>query len=101
MLGAVPWAENAANQLRTTGEQVQRRHDRDTSKLTPQELQVALVVARGATNKEAAAQLFLSPKTIEKHLGATYTKLGLRSRAELARLFTAQERDVVPSAGAA
>jgi DNA-binding CsgD family transcriptional regulator len=101
MLGAVPWAENAANQLRTTGEQVQRRHDRDTSKLTPQELQVALVVARGATNKEAAAQLFLSPKTIEKHLGSTYTKLGLRSRAELARLFTAQEREVVPSAGAA
>jgi len=99
-LGAVPWAENAANQLRTTGEQVHRRRDRDTSKLTPQELQVALVVARGVTNKEAAAQLFLSPKTIEKHLGSTYTKLGLRSRAELARLFTEQERDVVAPAGA-
>jgi DNA-binding CsgD family transcriptional regulator len=100
-LGAAPWAENAATQLRTTGEQVRRSRDRDTSKLTPQELQVALVVARGATNKEAAAQLFLSPKTIEKHLGSTYTKLGLRSRAELARLFTEQEREVVASAGAA
>jgi DNA-binding CsgD family transcriptional regulator len=99
-LGAVPWAEQAATQLRATGEQVRRRRDPDTSKLTPQELQVALVVARGATNKEAAAQLFLSPKTIEKHLGSAYGKLGLRSRAELARLFTAQEREVAAYAAA-
>lgn len=97
-LGATPWTEQAATQLRATGEQVRRRHDPDTSKLTPQELQVALVVARGVTNKEAAAQLFLSPKTIEKHLGSAYTKLGLRSRAELARLFTAQEREVAAPA---
>jgi len=93
-LGALPWAEQAAAQLRATGERVRRRHDADTSKLTPQELQVALVVARGATNKEAAAQLFLSPKTIEKHLGSAYAKLGLRSRAELARLFSAREHQV-------
>src|SRR5439155_3615626 len=96
-LGAVPWAEQAATQLRATGENVRRRSNPDTSHLTPQELHVALVVARGATNKEAAAQLFLSPKTIEKHLGSTYTKLGLRSRAELARLFTAREREAAPA----
>jgi DNA-binding CsgD family transcriptional regulator len=48
--------------------------------LTPQELQVALVVAGGATNAEAAAQLFLSPKTIEYHLSNAYRKLGIRSR---------------------
>ena len=89
-LGAVPWAEHAAAQLRATGEHVRQRTDPDTSALTPQELQVALVVARGATNKEAAAQLFLSPKTIEKHLGSAYAKLGLRSRAELARIFAAR-----------
>jgi DNA-binding CsgD family transcriptional regulator len=83
-LGAAPWAEHAAAELRATGERVRRRSDPDTSQLTPQELQVALVVARGATNKEAAAQLYLSPKTIEKHLGSVYTKLGLRSRTELA-----------------
>ena len=53
--------------------------------LTPQELQVALVVAGGATNAEAAAQLFLSPKTIEYHLSNAYRKLGIRSRAELVR----------------
>ena len=59
--------------------------------MTPQELQVALAVARGATNKEAAAQLYLSPKTIEKHLGSAYRKLGLRSRAELTRLVVGQQ----------
>ena len=53
--------------------------------LTAQELQVALIVARGITNREAAAALFLSPKTVEFHLGNTYRKLGLRSRAELVR----------------
>jgi DNA-binding CsgD family transcriptional regulator len=92
-LGAVPWAEQAAAELRATGERVRRRRDLETSQLTPQELQVALVVARGATNKEAAAQLFLSPKTIEKHLGSAYAKLGLRSRAELARAFAARESE--------
>lgn len=90
-LGGVPWAEQTAAELRATGEHVRQRTDPDTSVLTPQELQVALVVARGATNKEAAAQLFLSPKTIEKHLGSSYAKLGLRSRAELARIFAAKE----------
>ena len=56
-----------------------------TLQLTPQELQVALVVAGGATNIEAGAQLFLSPKTIEYHLSNAYRKLGIRSRAELVR----------------
>jgi DNA-binding CsgD family transcriptional regulator len=91
-LGAVPWSEQAASQLRATGERVRRRRDPDTSRLTPQELQVGLVVAKGATNKEAAAKLFLSPKTIEKHLGSIYGKLGLRSRVELARIFAERER---------
>jgi DNA-binding CsgD family transcriptional regulator len=51
--------------------------------LTPQELQVALVIAEGATNAEAAATLFVSPKTIEFHLTNIYRKLGVRSRSEL------------------
>ena len=59
-----------------------RREGKDW--LTAQELQVARVVARGATNKEAGATLFLSPKTIEYHLGHVYSKLGVRSRTELA-----------------
>ena len=53
--------------------------------LTPQELHVALAVAGGATNKEAAAALFVSAKTVEFHLSHIYRKLGLRSRTELAR----------------
>jgi DNA-binding NarL/FixJ family response regulator len=53
---------------------------------------VALVVAEGATNREAAAQIFVSPKTIETHLGHTYRKLGVRSRTELARAVAVQPR---------
>ena len=53
--------------------------------MTPQELQVALQVAEGKTNKEVAAALFLSPKTVEFHLGRIFRKLGVSSRAELAR----------------
>jgi DNA-binding NarL/FixJ family response regulator len=78
----------ARAELRATGERVRRRTEPKTDALTPQELQVALAVSRGATNREAAASLFLSPKTIEKHLGNVYTKLGLRSRTELAAVFT-------------
>jgi DNA-binding NarL/FixJ family response regulator len=63
-----------------------RRAGRLTDEQTPHELQVALVVARGATNKEAAAELFLSPKTVEFHLQHIYSKLDVRSRTELARL---------------
>jgi DNA-binding CsgD family transcriptional regulator len=88
-LGAEPWAEQARAELRATGERLRQRTGAPLGELTPQELQVALVVARGATNKEAAAQLYLSPKTIEKHLGSTYMKLGLRSRTELAAAFAA------------
>lgn len=49
-----------------------------------QELRVALCVADGRTNREVAAALFISPKTVESHLGRVYGKLGVRTRAELA-----------------
>ena len=83
-LGARPWAERASDELRATGERIARRDPTASERLTPQELQIALTVARGATNREAGAALFLSPKTIEFHLGRVYRKLGLRSRTELA-----------------
>jgi DNA-binding CsgD family transcriptional regulator len=90
-LGAVPWAERARSELRAAGETVHEQA-RPIGDLTPHELKVALVVARGATNKEAAAELFLSPKTIDYHLGHVYRKLGVRSRTQLARLLADQAR---------
>jgi DNA-binding NarL/FixJ family response regulator len=83
-LGAVQWARRAEDQ--TNGLRADRPGQSATERLTPQELQVAIVVADGVTNAEAAARLFLSAKTIEFHLSNIYRKLGIRSRAELVRL---------------
>jgi DNA-binding CsgD family transcriptional regulator len=85
-LGAGSWVNRARNELRATGESV-RRERPAIDALTLQELQVALKVAEGATNKEVGAALFLSPKTVEAHLSRVYGKLGLRSRTELAHQF--------------
>jgi DNA-binding CsgD family transcriptional regulator len=82
-LGAELWAGQARAELRATGETPAPRPGGSLMTLTPQELQVALVVAGGATNKEAGASLFISPKTVEFHLGHVYGKLGVRSRTEL------------------
>ena len=73
-------------ELAATGEPPRRAEPAVVERLSPQELQVALVIAGGATNREAAARLLLSPKTIEAHLGRAYRKLGVRSRVELAGL---------------
>lgn len=93
-IGADPWAERARNELRATGETI-RRERAATDDLTLQELQVALKVAEGATNREAAAALFISPKTVEAHLSRIYSKLGLRSRTELAHQFAKGESPAV------
>ncbi|MGH3751750.1 MAG: ATP-binding protein [Pseudonocardiaceae bacterium] len=84
-LGARLWAQRTEAELRATGIASRPRRERSTTQLTPQELQVAMVVADGATNVEAATQLFLSAKTIEFHLSNTYRKLGIRSRAQLVK----------------
>jgi ATP/maltotriose-dependent transcriptional regulator MalT len=83
--GAEPWAHQARAELRATGEMPPRDNALGLRSLTSQELQVALIVARGSTNREAAAALFLSTKTVEFHLGNTYRKLAVRSRSELVR----------------
>jgi DNA-binding NarL/FixJ family response regulator len=88
-IGAVPWAERARSELNATGETVGPRPPRGTERLTPQELHIAELVADGKTNKEIAAQLFLSPKTIEYHLANAYRKLDVHSRAELTRIVAA------------
>ena len=94
-LEARPWAERARAELRATGERLRRCDPTTDEELTPQELQIAMLVADGRTNREVGAQLFLSPKTIEWHLGHVYGKLGIRSRTELGRALDA--RDPLPS----
>jgi DNA-binding CsgD family transcriptional regulator len=64
---------------------MRRRDPTALDELTPQELQIALLLADGRTTREAAAAVFLSPKTIEYHLRHVYLKLGINSRQELAR----------------
>ena len=94
-IGAEIWAERARRELRATGERARRRVPEAADLLTPQELQVALQVVGGASNREAAASLFVSPKTIESHLNSVYRKLGIRSRTELVgRLHEARPADV-------
>ena len=86
-LGAHPWAERARAELRASGAHPARDQTAPIlDQLTAQELQVALEVATGATNQDAASRLFLSPKTIDYHLGKIYRKLGIRSRTQLAAL---------------
>src|SRR2546425_4303651 len=82
-------------QAAATGERFHRETPVAGATLTPQELQVSLTVARGFTNKEVAAHLFLSEKTIETHLGNAYGKLGVRSRTELTRLFAVEPERAV------
>ncbi len=80
-LGAERWAERARMELIATGGRVAPRPPSAVEELTPHELQVALLVAEGRTNREVGAALFLSRKTIEHHLSAIYRKLDLRSRS--------------------
>jgi len=84
-LGARPWAERARIELRATGEHLRARDPTAAERLTPQELQIALLVAEGLTNRDVAARLFLSPKTVEFHLTRIYRKLETHSRSELVR----------------
>lgn len=78
-LGAANWAEKARGELGRIGG---RRREEG---LTPAERRVAVLVAEGRTNREVAAALFLSERTVASHLSHVYAKLGVRSRTELAR----------------
>ena len=96
-LGAEPWAQAASRELEISGETPGRRSLARSDALTPQELQVALMVAAGVTNREAGARLFLSAKTVDAHLGRIYRKLGIRSRTELANVVSRGELGGTPS----
>jgi DNA-binding CsgD family transcriptional regulator/tetratricopeptide (TPR) repeat protein len=79
------WAERARAELEATGITARKRDPSTLDALTPQELRIAKLVAGGATNRDVAGQLFLSPKTVEYHLRKVFLKFGVSSRVELAR----------------
>jgi DNA-binding CsgD family transcriptional regulator len=85
-LDAAGWTERAAQELRASGETARRRDVSTATELTPQERQVAALVRQGLSNRDAAAQLFVSPRTVDFHLRNVFSKLGVASRAELAAL---------------
>lgn len=85
-LGAARWATRAAQELRASGETARRRDVATATALTAQERQVAALVRQGMSNRDAAAQLFLSPRTVDFHLRNVFSKLGVTSRAELAAI---------------
>lgn len=89
LLGARGWSAQAGAERAAAGERPKRAEAHLPvllHGLTAQELRIALLIAEGVTNREAAAALYLSPKTIGYHLGKVYAKLGVRSRTELAHL---------------
>jgi DNA-binding CsgD family transcriptional regulator len=101
-LGAALWVERAREELRASGQTARRREPSTREDLTQQELQIARLVAQGLSNREVAAQLFLSPRTIDFHLRNVFRKLGLTSRMQLVQLdFTGPEADAARDAAQA
>jgi DNA-binding CsgD family transcriptional regulator len=82
--GMEAFAERARVELEATGERPRKRTLKTLGELTPQESQISRLAAKGHTNREIAAQLFLSPSTVEYHLRKVFRKLGVKSRTELA-----------------
>ncbi|WP_424887151.1 AAA family ATPase [Streptomyces sp. XH2] len=85
-MGALPWERRARGELRAAGETAAPDGPGALDGLTAQELRIARLVAEGVSNRDVAARLFLSPRTVEYHLYKVYPKLGISSRTELARL---------------
>jgi DNA-binding CsgD family transcriptional regulator len=100
-MGAEAFAERARHELLATGETARKRTDDTRDVLTPQEAHIARLARDGRSNPEIAAQLFISPRTVEYHLRKVFLKLDISSRNQLSRvpaghLSTAGHRTVSP-----
>ncbi|MGZ5418298.1 MAG: LuxR C-terminal-related transcriptional regulator [Nocardioides sp.] len=82
--GLDAFAERSRVELRATGERVRKKVIGDPEELTPREAQIATLVSEGEGNRQIAAQLFVSPSTVEYHLRKVFRKLGVTSRTQLA-----------------
>src|SRR5262249_57247033 len=90
-LGAAPWAERAAQELRASGESPRPRRVDLRLELTAQELQIARMAAEGLTNREIGQRLLRSHRTIATHLYPVYPKIEVTSRGPLRRALDAPE----------
>ncbi|MGD0556741.1 MAG: LuxR C-terminal-related transcriptional regulator [Streptosporangiaceae bacterium] len=87
-MGAEAFAERARAELMAVGERARQRIPDTKAELTPQEARIAGLVSQGYSNRDIAAQLFLSPSTVDYHLRKVFRKVGVRSRTQLARIMT-------------
>ena len=83
--GMEAFAERARLELEATGERARKRTVDTLDQLTPQEAQISRLAGQGQTNREIAAQMFISPSTVEYHLRKVFRKLDVKSRTQLAR----------------
>jgi DNA-binding CsgD family transcriptional regulator len=90
-LGMTAWAERARRELRGAGESSPNRGPDAREKLTPHELSIAQLAAEGLTNREIGQRLYLSHRTVGTHLHRIFPKLGVSSRAELAKMLKTRE----------
>jgi DNA-binding CsgD family transcriptional regulator len=96
-MGAQGFADRARRELQATGETVRKRTDDTRGDLTPQEAQIARLAANRLSNPEIAAQLYLSPRTVEYHLRKVFQKLGISSRKELANALPRSTSVLIPA----
>jgi len=92
-MGAEAFARRAERELLATGEHARQRTVETLGELTPQEAQISRLVAEGHTNREVAAQLFISPSTVEYHLRKAFRKLDVKSRTQLANRLPGSGRE--------
>jgi DNA-binding CsgD family transcriptional regulator len=100
--GLAAFAHRASVELHATSEAARHRNGEADDGLTPQEAEIARLVAEGSSNRQVAAQLFISHHTVEYHLRKVFRKIGVSTRTQLARAILDQSRgDETPAAATA